>query len=343
LKRFAAAMKNPFPTLTYLRLSSRDDNAPVLPDSFLGGSAPRLQTLRLYGISFPAIPNLLSSAHDLVDLRLLDIPHSGYISPEAMVTCLSALTRLEELSIHFQSPRSRPGQLSPPPSTRTVLPVLNSFSFKGVSEYLEDLTSRIDAPLLSHFWITFFNQLVFNTPRLCAFISHVEKLRSQSQALMAFSRDDVQLSFMADGRPGLVLTILCSESDWQLSSLTQICDSPYSPFVSLFNLERLEIREYSYRLRPHWQEDVENIQLLEVFNPFTTVKRLSISTEFAPRVVPAFQELSGERTMEVLPALRGIVLPEYSLSGPAEEALAQFLTARQSSGYPVAVNPQEQE
>ncbi|KAI0286441.1 hypothetical protein BC826DRAFT_1108872 [Russula brevipes] len=289
LKRFAAAMKDPFPTLTYLRLFARDNKAPVLPDSFLGGSAPRLQTLDLSRIPFPGIPNLLLSASDLIDLHLLDIPHSGYISPEAMVAGLSTLTRLELLHIHFQSPRSRPGQLSPPRPTRAVLPALNYFEFKGVSEYLEDLTSRIDAPLLSYLRIIFFNQLIFNTPRLCAFISRVEKLRSQSQANMTFSLDNVKLSFVADGRPGLVLTIRCKPSDWQLSSLTQVCDSP---FVSLFNLERLEIREDSY-LRPHWQEDVENIQWPELFHPFTTIKSLSLSKEFTPCVVPALQELSA--------------------------------------------------
>jgi hypothetical protein len=48
---------------------------------------------------------------------------------------------------------------------------------------------------------------------------------------------------MTAGRLGLELTILCKASDWQLSSLTQVCDSP---FLSLFNLERLEIRETSY-------------------------------------------------------------------------------------------------
>ncbi|KAI0280733.1 hypothetical protein BC826DRAFT_449676 [Russula brevipes] len=140
-----------------------------------------------------------------------------------MAAGLSTLTRLEELSIHFRSPRSRPGQLSPPRSTRAVLPALNYFEFRGVNEYLEDLTSRIDAPLLKIFRITFFNQLVFNTPRLGAFISHVEKLRSQSQAHITFSHDDVILSFMADGhgRPALILTIRCKGSDWQLSSLTQ--------------------------------------------------------------------------------------------------------------------------
>jgi hypothetical protein len=331
LKRFAAAMKDPFPTLTYLELSSRDIKVPVLPDSFLGGSAPRLRTLELKGIPFPGIPKLLLSASDLVELHLFDIPHSGYISPEAMVAGLSTLTRLEELSITFQSPRYRPGQSSPPRSIRAVLPALTSFEFKGVNEYLEDLISHIDAPLLSDFRITFFNQLIFNTPRLCSFISHAEKLRSHSKARMIFHRDLVRvvISYMTDSRPGLVLTIQCKASDWQLSSLTQVCDSP---FVSLFNLEGLQIYEDPYGPPPHWQEDVENIQWLELFHPFSTVKSLSLSKEFTPRVVPALQELSGERIMEVLPALQSIFLRGSSLSGPAKEALAQFLTARQLSG-----------
>jgi hypothetical protein len=109
-----------------------------------------------------------------------------------MVTGLSALTRLEYLTIGFQSPRSRPDQPSPPRSIRTVLPALNHFEFRGVSEYLEDLTSRIDAPLLRILNITFFNQLIFNTPRLCSFISRAEKLRPQSQARMTFDYNAVE-------------------------------------------------------------------------------------------------------------------------------------------------------
>ncbi|KAI0290802.1 hypothetical protein BC826DRAFT_970264 [Russula brevipes] len=335
LNQFAAEMKEPFPELTVLILGAMGTNTvPVLPDSFLGGSAPRLQSLCFSGIPFPGIPKLLSSG-DLVDLRLFDIPHSGYISPEAMVTGLSALTRLERLSITFRSPRSRPDRPSPPRSIRTVLPALSDFYFQGVSEYLEDFTCHIDAPLLCNLSITFFNQLIFNTPRLSSFIGRVEKLRSQSRARMTFCRGIVELSHTKAGHPGLNLMILCNALDWQLSSLTQFCDSPV---LSFFNLERLDICENPH-VRPDWQEDVENIQWLELLQLFTTVKRLSLSDEFAPLVVRALQELSGERIMDVLPALQSIFLPETSLSGPVKEALAQFLTVRQLSGHPVAVNP----
>jgi hypothetical protein len=343
LERFTAAMKEPFLELTHLDLGAIKRNTLlVLPDSFLGGYAPRLQTLELSGISFPAIPKLLSSASGLVDLHLMDIPHSGYISPEAMVAVLSALSKLEHFTIQFQSPRPRPDQPSPPRSTRAVLPALNYFGFKGVSEYLEDLTSRIDTPLLSKFHIDFFNQLIFNTPQLCSFINHLEQLKSQDRAQMVFGNYRVKLSYTTAGRPGLPvleLAILCKPSDWQLSSLTQFCDSP---FLSQFNLERLEICENSYS-RPCWQEDVESTQWLELLIPFINVKRLSLSKEFTPRVVPALLELSGERIMEVLPALQSIFLSESSLSGPVKKDLAQFLTARKLSGHPVAVNPQGQE
>ncbi|KAI0288890.1 hypothetical protein BC826DRAFT_650569 [Russula brevipes] len=334
LERFAAEMKDPFPKLTYLGLHTDIKMASVLPDSFLGGSAPRLQTLRLHGIPFPAIPKLLSSASDLVDLRLWGIPHSGYISPEAMVTGLSALTRLETLRIGFRSPRSRPGQPSAPRSIRNVLPALNYFVFRGVNEYLEDLTSRIDAPLLNNLHISLFNQIIFDTSRLCSFISHAEELRSQNEAQMTFARNYIKLYLMKLGRIGLELTILCKPSDWQLSSLTQVCDSP---FLSFFNLERLEICEASYS-RPNWQEDVEHIQWLELLHLFTAVKRLSVSKDFTPRVVSALQELSWERTMDVLPALQSISLPASRQRGHVKAAVASFLTARQLSGHPVAVN-----
>jgi hypothetical protein len=39
-ERFAAAMQKPFPELTHLEVTVSADTVPVLPESFLGGSAP---------------------------------------------------------------------------------------------------------------------------------------------------------------------------------------------------------------------------------------------------------------------------------------------------------------
>jgi len=42
LEQVLASMQMPFPALTNLRLGMKDEIAPVIPDWFLGGSAPRL-------------------------------------------------------------------------------------------------------------------------------------------------------------------------------------------------------------------------------------------------------------------------------------------------------------
>jgi hypothetical protein len=89
LAKVALVMQGPFLALTTLWLSSKDLNAPTIPDAFLSSSAPHLQQIYLAGISFPALPTLLLSASDLINLQLKDIPQGGYLSLEAMVTSLA--------------------------------------------------------------------------------------------------------------------------------------------------------------------------------------------------------------------------------------------------------------
>ena len=164
LKEFGA-MKSPFPALTELRLQSDEAYPLALPDSFLLGSAPRLRTLSLNGISFPALPKLFLSTSDLVELHLRHIPPSGYISPEALATSLSVLTRLKSLSLIHRSPPSWADRANPHPPlfTRVFLPSLTSFTFNGHSEYLERVVSQIEGPLLDYTCIIFSDQLAFDT------------------------------------------------------------------------------------------------------------------------------------------------------------------------------------
>jgi hypothetical protein len=168
------AMQEPLPELTYLVLESNDEDEPlsILPDSFLGGSTPRLQSLKLEHVPFPGLPKLLLSATNLAELSLSTIPPTGYISPEAMVTGFSALTRLETLYLDFESSLPRPGRQSrrPPSPTRCVLPALTRFRFSGASEYLDDLVARIDLPRLNDFSIIFFKQVDLDVPHLIEFI-----------------------------------------------------------------------------------------------------------------------------------------------------------------------------
>jgi hypothetical protein len=166
LEKVSAAIQDSFPELTYLSPHSREETVPLLPDSFLDGTTPRLEYLELACIPFLGLQKLHLPAPHLVDLHLLRIPHSGYFSPEAMLTVLSALTNLQYLWLGFESPQSRPDWASRRPPKRSLLPVLTYFSFNGVSEYLDNLVECVDAPRLKDLDIPFFNQMVFDTPRL---------------------------------------------------------------------------------------------------------------------------------------------------------------------------------
>jgi len=336
MKEFAA-MKQPFPELTSLKLISNGENVPILPDSFLGGSAPRLHSINLDGIPFPAVGKLLLSTHNLVTLHFRSIPHSGYISPDAMVTCLATLTGLESFFLGFRSPQSPVGGGTRhiPPLTRIVLPALTKFAFKGNSEYLEDIISLMDTPLLDYFEIIFFNQLIFDTPQLHHFISRTQTFKAHYLANIRFDKGYVAVHFPPQERradhEGLYLAIVCTALDWQLSSLAQVCGSSLPP---LYTLEYLEILSHP----PHWQDDIESSQWLELLYPFASVKELVLSSRLVPLVAPALQELAGGRVTEVLPVLQNLHLEGPQWLEPIEEPIRQFIAARQRSGHPVAVN-----
>ncbi|KAI0279774.1 hypothetical protein BC826DRAFT_1112686 [Russula brevipes] len=150
-ERFIEVMQGPFQALTHLVLWTHNRPIPaVLPDSFLSGSVPRLRTLHLGAVPFPGLWKLLPSASNLVYLTLDHIPDSMYISPEAMVTCLSALTRLSAFKLAFDTPRSLPtAQVNTNRRTYVDLPTLILFHFTGISGYLEDLVLQINAPYLT--------------------------------------------------------------------------------------------------------------------------------------------------------------------------------------------------
>ncbi len=328
LDKVLAAMQVPFPQLTMLRLFSNGETPPVIPDSFLGGSAPHLRVFHLSGIPFPGLPKLHLSATHLVLLSLFNIPHSGYISPEAMADLLSVLSSLDTLCLKFQSPQSRPDWESrrPPPSKRSVIPALNSFEFKGVIEYLEDLVTYIDAPQLNYFRVIFFNQIDFDGPRLAQFISRAPGLEDYA-TLVQF--DDSSACVTSTDHSAIIIS--CREPDWQLSSVAQICNSCLPP-RSMTEVLYIE-HEYS---RLVWKNDaIENTLWLELLLPFPAVKNLYLSKDFAPGIAAALQEIVGT---EVLPNLQNISVDELEPWGPFKENIQQFVAARELSGHSITIS-----
>jgi hypothetical protein len=343
-ERLATVEQGPFPALTDLHLTSAIGSAPVpLPDTFLGGSAPHLRTLFLCGVPFPAIPKLLRHSHDLVDVQLRSIPDNGYFSPEEMATSLSALTNLKSLHIEFQSPVSRPdpGNTHPTPPTRVVLPALTQLVFRGVSEYFEDLVARIDTPVIGVITVFFFNELRFDIPQFALFIGRTGALGSSKRAKLSFKdrAASVALLHPPEGRNTLAeivpyIEISCGALDWQISALARICDQ-FAPFFS--RVERLDIGCEMLKSLD-WEVAVDRTQWEELFRPFIAVQSLDIARELDGYIVPALQDLTGNRVMAVLPALRSLTFSGYGWDDRSlRKTLQPFKTARHRNNHPVTV------
>jgi len=347
LLKAVATMSGPLPVLTELELSSLRKDPPIFPDSFLGGSVPSLRSLNLWGIPFPAIGKLLLSTRDLVTLSLGFVPRSGYISPEAMVAILSELMRLKSFylsSLEIPQFWTQGENQRPPVLTRVVLPALTTFRYSGNRKYLEDMVSRIDAPLDS-IAVTLFDQAVFDIPLLRDFIGRTKILNAPHRVDISFSignagiflylrKGDIDLKVL-----DLVIVypamIFYSTQGSHLWSLAQGCSLFLPPFPGL---EHLGI---SGDLPSGGQHEVEATQWMELLRPFMTVKDLVLDEPTALSVASALQELVGERVAEILPALQTIFLEGFQSSVPVPEGIEKFVAARELSGRAVIVRHRE--
>lgn len=324
LAMVASVMQVPFPMLTDIWMSSNDRNVPVLPEAFLGGSAPQsLHQLYLEGVSFPALPTFLLSASNLVYLRLEDIPENGYISPEAMATGLAASIRLNSLWIWFK-PRFERRYPSPPPSNRAVLPSLVTLNFHGFSEYLELLLARIDTPRLHSFKISYFNQLNFHVPNLSQFIDRAEnfELARLRHARIRFNVNNAYIKLDCEEGEHRIsrftLRVVCKGLDWQVSHLARILGQSR---VLVSNVGHLSIDEDD--LQPGWQRDMDDADWLELLRPFTAVKMLHASEQLAKHIALALNDASEELLADVLPSLISLWLDDQQVT-----SVEQFLAVR---------------
>ena len=347
LEEVMAAMEVSFPELTYLHITSYDETFPVIPDSFLGGSAPSLRHFYLKGILFPGLPNLTLSVNHLVELGLDNIPHLGYISPEAMVALISALSSLEKLSFGFQSPQSRPGleTLSQPPPKRSILPAISRLYFKGVTEYLEEFVTRIDTPQLDEMDITFFYQIDFDCPRLTQFINCTPTLMALDEVHVLFDLGTASVDLLKRTSDpeiafhNLRISISCHSRDWQLSSIEQFCNSSLHPISTVEDL---------YITYGGWVWNHDTVTplktlWLDLLFLFTAVKNLYLRKDFAPVIAAALEELVGGRITEVLLSLQNIFVEELEPSGTFQKSIGQFITARQLSDHPIAISDWDHE
>jgi hypothetical protein len=199
--------------------------------------------------------------------------------------------------------------------------------------------SRIDAPLLDNVDISFFrvNQLVFDAPQLSHFISRTETFFTPHRAHLLISNHQVYVVLYRKKGPHdhrvLSFRLSCKRSDAHLSLLVQLYSSALARLPAL---ERLHIHEYRRVLR---DVNRENTQWREALRPFTSVKDLYLSEKLGSSrlVVPILSDLADESVTEVLPALQSLFLKWPRRSRSRQEAIDQFVAARQLSGRPVTV------
>jgi hypothetical protein len=152
---------------------------------------------------------------------------------------------------------------------------------------------------------------------------------------------EVELLWASDDHARLCVEISFYDlvEDPEPWSIAQLCAMRLPPLPTV---ENLRLGHFDENLDPYfveWKDNVENDQWLELLRPFTAVKNLYLSEEFQPNMASALQELVGGRTTEVLPSLQNIFLAKFKPSGSFQEAIGQFVAARQLSGHPIAVLP----
>jgi len=345
VEHFAAAMDEPFPILTDLRVSTLAPEidqdlesavTPELPDSFLGGSAPRLQSFFLEGIAFPALPNFVLSPSHLQCLHLLEISHAGYIPPETMVLFLLPLHNLKSLAIGFTSPESRPFQMSPPTSTHALLPSLTEFQFDGAGEYLVDFIARIDTPMLNSFRMMLTLESIPNVSQFHQFIDHTDRFKTFIQAEVCLRPWEVQAIFKSPANPGL--KIACEVVDWPLPSMMALFGR-LLPIPSA--VEQLKLYEAwdepDFSIEEERQDDLDDLRSLEFLIPFVSVKSLYVSRMLGPFVARALENLMEESVTVLLPALENLFFEGFRPPGFLVSTIESFVSMRQLAGHPVIV------
>jgi hypothetical protein len=293
--------------------------------AFLDDPAPRLREIGLHCVALPfsAIRQVLSSTNNLVDLRLSNIPNSIYFSPDDLVSALSTLVQLEELTVSFHSPASSsPSSITPLPAQCITLPLLTFLDFHGTSDYLERFVETIGLPSLRKIAIKIFNQILFELPRLCRFIPRLNALGLLTSVFITHSVKSVSVTLHNEKvslNMSCILKTSCTRLDWQVSFVTQIL-SQLSP--QLFSVRLLSIEKGGEL--PVGKEDVDSTPWLRFFQPFAHVRQVYVwETPLVPGIVPALA--TEDMPADILPELISLSLSGYRSSPSVAKAAVQFV------------------
>jgi len=333
LKKSNALMES-FPMLERLSLFSPDHGSTVFPSGLLGGPAltsPRLHYIVLEGVIAPTLPQLLLSSRGLIQLYLGNkvLAGHGFISPGVLAAALSAAAQLEFLHVQFHSnihKEQGSTDYGLPPPNFVVLPSLIHFEFHGSNVYLEDLVSRIHAPLLERICVDISQKRPrpLHIPPLSQFISRTKRMSSLPfHTSICLEDSSFTISHTLGIRGHICFTLTCDLGILEVSQVIYICGQLF-PLMS--GVERVSIDVDICPLNPPDETDV--MRWLRLFRLFDCAQELELGSGYS------VYEVDGTPKMgqEVLPVLRVLRL---DMGSGVPRFIKSFVTDRELTGRPI--------
>jgi hypothetical protein len=317
-----------FPELEDLVLLSRDRML-TMPRTFR--RVQRLRSLHLSGVAFLALPQLLYSSINLVDIQLHKVSNPWHFSPKLLTVALSRMTQLRSLSLHFLPTNHHVGA-SLPPGKAVIIPSLTRLDFRGNSEFLEDLVAGIDAPYLGDIELTFFNKFNGTVPKIGEFIDRIGMHKSHHRADILFSVDAISFSFIQREAPtGIKFQVHREPSSKLLSTMARVFTHLSASLPDLEELRISATQGFISQYRLH------NGSWPELLNAFASVKWFHNAGNLSTDIASALR-LPEQRRGAVLPALRKLYISQPGpRHAPLREGVVAFMTSRRLSGHRIAV------
>jgi hypothetical protein len=335
LRKLVMEIDEEFPILEYLIMGPpMKENTPlILPETL---RAPNLHHLMLSGFTYPIRSRLHPTAVGLVTLYLAIMQPTAYFQPNSLLQWVSFMPQLESLMIAFTFPvpnRDVERQLTHTPiTTQITLPNLRLFWFRGVSAYLEAIICRITTPRLENLQIRLFKQLTFSVPRLSQFMNTTENVRFDDVVIMFNDKQlHVGMSFREANTYPFVVTVHCWHLDWQVSSVSQICNALGLVFSAV---EHLTLQHEVHNQSSEEHNYVDRIEWRNLLRSFSNVKTLRVKAGLVEQLSRCLRLEDGELSLELLPELQELT---YSDNHAVSDVFTSFIDTRLNAGRPVTL------
>ncbi|KAH9954654.1 hypothetical protein BC827DRAFT_1158619 [Russula dissimulans] len=335
-EKSTAWVETSFPELERLCLKS-DEPYLDLPNGFLGASINsllRLRHIHLSHISFPELPQLLLSCHDLVSIVLGPYLYvdAKFPSSETVTAALSATTQLKRLTLRLDSSYDKyhPEERREPsaPTNLLCLSSLIEFDFRGCCHYLEDFVSRIDAPHLERLRVSFHHQQVVDIFQLSGFISRTEQLRLMPyRTLLELWTNGFSIrhtfkhpSCHVTNDESNWLQIGCYGDSWHIPQLVHI-NTQLSPLTS--TVERLQVKAWG--VPPILTDDMDPAPWVQLFRHFDGVQYLCLYSNAASGTAITRcleQSAADPNAQELFPALCTLRLIDFGQNAKLDSFVA---------------------